>query len=162
MTTCVFYKSDKFQSIECLCYSITTKLQQLQDNNRMIVSENFWIERFWKIQGNDLIVYIRICNCVNKSATGNRVLIREEKEICKKKKIQSEETSSPKVKKFFGFANKWTHVFVVNTKSNETFFRCKVCFQAYIFIDSNDQLNASREEYELEITKTAEWVGMSF
>ena len=54
-----------------------------------------------KIQGNELIVYIRRCICVDKSITENRVRIREEKKIREnpreaKKKLASGE-------KVFGF-----------------------------------------------------------
>ena len=65
---------------------------------------------------------------------------------------------------FWGFAaKKWTYVFVVHTLINKTFFRCKLCLQAYIFSDINDQRNISRcENDELEITKTANWVRLSF
>ena len=60
-------------------------------------------------------------------------------------------------------ANKWIYVFVVHTVINKTFFRCKLCHQAYIFSDINNQLNISRRENdELEIAKTSKWVRLSF
>ena len=42
-----------------------------------------------------------------------------------------------------GFANKWTHIIVACTVVNETFSRCKLCLQAYNFIDTKDQLSIS-------------------
>ena len=68
------------------------------------------------------------------------------RKIDSRKSEGSEEKSSPQVKKFLGFANKWT-CFVVHTKINETFSRCKVCLQAYIFIDTDNQLHVFRGEW---------------
>lgn len=46
--------------------------------------------------------------------------------------------------KAFWFFFKLMHVFVVNTVIILTLFRSTACLQAYIFIDTNDQLNVSR------------------
>ena len=42
----------------------------------------------------------------------------------------------PTGENFLGFVNKWTHIhiFVAHAAINKTFFRCKICLQAYIFL----------------------------
>ena len=49
------------------------------------------------------------------------------------------------------------HIFVVHKIINKMFFKCKLCLDIYIFIDTNNQLNVSRGyKDELEIAKNAE------
>ena len=44
----------------------------------------------------------------------------------------------------YGFMNKWTNTYVVQTVISKTFFRFKLCLQAYIVFDSSNQLNISQ------------------
>ena len=52
------------------------------------------------------------------------------------------------------------HVFVAHTAITRTFSRCKVCLHGYTLIDTNSQLNVSREkpdELEMRLNES-EWV----
>ena len=61
-----------------------------------------------------------------------------------KQKSEWSEEKSLLQAKLFGFFFKLMHVFVVNTVIILTLFRSTACLQAYIFIDTSDQLNVSR------------------